>query len=99
MLVKLADLYRRQRRRTRQPFLVGKVGDFCLILVDRHDPKPGDPIATLFMGPKSETAAENKPLPPVWDAKRSQWIGPAHPDYPGFYDDTAAAVADLRGEV
>jgi hypothetical protein len=39
-----------------------------------------------------------KPLPPVWDAQRTRWIGPAEPDYPdGFYDDIVEAVADLEG--
>jgi hypothetical protein len=25
-------------------------------------------------------------------------FGPAHPDYPGFYDDTKAAIRDLMGK-
>jgi hypothetical protein len=97
MLIKLADLHRRQRRQTRQPYLIGKAGEFWLMIIDRHDPKPGDPIATLFIGAVSTAGADNKPLPPVWDAAKGEWIGPAHPDYLCFYDDTAAAVRGLMG--
>ena len=98
MLVKLADLHRRQRRKSRQPCLLGKVGDFWLMMVDRHDPKPGEPVATLFIGAMSTAGSDNKPLPPVWDDQAGKWIGPAHPDYPGFYDDTRAAIRDLMGQ-
>ena len=50
----------------------------------------------MFIGrePSSPTA---KPLPPVWDAVNTKWIGPDCPEYPGFYDDTEEAVADLEG--
>jgi hypothetical protein len=99
MLIKLADLHRRQRRQTRQPCLVGKVGGFWLMIVDRHDAQPGEPAATLFIGPVSTAGSDNKPLPPVWDAKACKWIGPASPDYPGFYDDTKAVVRDLMDEL
>ena len=89
MLIKLVDLFRCQRRATRQPYLIGKVGEFWIMLIDRHEPKADEPVATLFIGGML-TAKDNKPLPPVWDAKAGVWIGPAHPDYPGFYDDTKA---------
>jgi hypothetical protein len=103
MLIKLADFTRHQRRKGSQPYLIGRAGDFYLMLVDRHKPEPGGPVATLFIGPAPNRGddtikvTDNKPLPPVWDAKQSKWIGPASPDYPGFFDDTEAAVADLKG--
>jgi hypothetical protein len=96
MLIKLTELRWRQRR-DRPPYLVGQVGGFDLLLVGRHNPAPGDPDFTMFIGRFPSTIGV-KPLPPVWDAQRTRWIGPAEPDYPGgFYDDTDQAVADLEG--
>jgi hypothetical protein len=95
MLIKLADLRWRQQR-NRPPHLVGKVANFWLLLVGRHNPAPADPDFALFIG-KWPATTDAKPLPPVWDAIRKRWIGPAEPDYPGgFYDDTANAIADLE---
>ena len=93
MLIKLVDLYRRQQR-DRQPYLVGRVAEFWLLATKRHDPQPGQPTHTLFISGFPQLASA-KPLPPVWDAKRTRWVGPGEPDYPGFYDDFAEAVRDL----
>jgi hypothetical protein len=95
MLIRLTDLRWRQRR-NRPPHLVGKVAGFDLLIVGRHNPAPDQPDFTVFIGRMPNTLG-SKPLPPVWDPERTRWIGPAEPDYPGFYDDTEEAIADLEG--
>jgi hypothetical protein len=83
MLVRLCDLRWRQQR-NRPPHLVGKVAGFWLLLVGRHNPAPGDPDFTLFIG-KWPATTDAKPLPAIWDALAKRWIGPAEPDYPGGF--------------
>ena len=94
MLIKLADL-RWHQRRNRPPYLVGNAAGFDLLLVGRHNPAPGEPDFTLLIG-RFKTTTGAKPLPPIWDDQAKRWIGPDNEAYPGFYDDTIAAVADLE---
>jgi hypothetical protein len=94
MLIKLADLRWRQVRR---PVLVGKVGQHWLMIVQRNQIGINGEAATLFIGPESTAGADNKPLPPIWDAQNAKWIGPASSVYPGFYDDSSEFVRDLMG--
>jgi hypothetical protein len=95
MLIKLANL-RWHQRRNRPPYLVGNAAGFDFLLVGRHSPPPGEPDFTLFVG-RFPTTTGAKPLPPIWDPEKTRWIGPENENYPGFYDDTAAAIADLEG--
>jgi hypothetical protein len=95
MMLKLTDL-RWRSTRNRPPYLVGNVAGFDLLLVGRHKPAPGEPDFVLFIG-KYPTTTGSKPLPPIWNAEKARWIGPENEAYPGFYDDTAAAIADLEG--
>ena len=91
MLIKLADLRWRQIR-NRRPVLVGKVGQHWLMIIQRNEVGINGESATAFIGPESETASNNKPLSPVWDAKNAKWIGPGSEDY-----DTREAIAELVG--
>jgi hypothetical protein len=65
--VKIADLFHR-RIRKRPPVLVGRVGHFRLVVIDRHQPCSG-PAATLFL--RYDTPAPQDfsdswiPAPPV----------------------------------
>jgi hypothetical protein len=96
MLIRLCELRWRQRR-DRSPYLIGNVAGFDLLIAGRHNPAPGEPDFTMFIG-KWPTTTGAKPLPPVWDAANTRWIGPAEPDYAsGFYDDTDQAIVDLEG--
>jgi hypothetical protein len=46
--IKVADLFP-QSRHGRPPVLIGRIGPYKVVVVDRHDPALGEPKATLFV--------------------------------------------------
>jgi hypothetical protein len=76
MLIRLCDLRWRQIR-DRRPVLVGKVGHHRLTLVQRNQIGINGEAAALSIGSEAATDPSAKPLPPIWDAERAKWIGPA----------------------
>ena len=65
MLIKLADLKWRQTR-DRKPVLVGKAGQYWIMIISRNQTDLSGVAATMFIGPESTAGAVNKPLPPIW---------------------------------
>jgi hypothetical protein len=58
--LKVADLHP-QTRRDRPPILVGFVGPYKLLLVERHEPDLGEPKATLFVTKREDNANDRMP--------------------------------------
>jgi hypothetical protein len=83
--IKIADLHHR-RIRKREPVLVGRIGRCRLVLVDRHDPRPGDPAATLFAMVEQTPQAQH-------DYSES-WLPPP-PCGPGGHIDVRVWVTEI----
>ena len=65
-LLKLCDLWERERRAASgQPpasYLVGVMGGLKVLVFDRHDPAPGEPVATLFVAePTPRQSQQDEP--------------------------------------
>jgi hypothetical protein len=68
--LKVADLFARTRR-GRKPVLIGTIGPYRLVVVDRHEPGLGEPRATLFIAPP-EKPIDRKPITPTGRAEASR---------------------------
>jgi hypothetical protein len=58
--LKVADLHP-QARRGRPPVLVGFIGPYKLLLVERHNPGLGEPKATLFVTRRQDNTNNRMP--------------------------------------